>query len=115
MPKIQLLKTSLLMKLHVQLVICSPLFRFHFWQPVFFNSDYSMFPSDSIEETGRFAGISDDVVHNITFTILITTINKIISRPNVRQVGEPISPNLTNDPLTASEFVTSLHPPTNYL
>ena len=49
------------------------------------------------------------------FSILNTTINKVISRSNVRPVGEPTPPNLKIGSLTASEVVTYLHPPSDYL
>ena len=93
----------------------STLLSFHFWQPFYFKSDDSSFPSDSTEETGRFSGISENVGHDMTFSIINTTINKIISTYNIRTVGEPTSPNLRINPLTAPEVVTSRHPHSDYL
>ena len=92
-----------------------PLLRFHFWQPIYFNSDGISFTSDSTEEVGQFVGSSDNVGHDVTFFILNTTANKGISRSKFRPVAEPISPNLRNDPLTAPEVVTSRHSPSDYL
>ena len=48
----------------------SPLLHFHFWQPAYFNSDDSNFPSDPIEETGRFVCISENAGHGMTFLFL---------------------------------------------
>ena len=48
----------------------SPLLRFHFWEPVFFNTEDNYFPSDSPEERGCFVGISDNVGYDMTFKIL---------------------------------------------
>ena len=89
----------------------SHLLRFRFWQPVYLNSDDSSFPSDSTEEIGRSVGISENLGNNMTFSILNTTTNKVISRSNVSPIGEPTSLNLMIDPLTTPEVVTSRHPP----
>ena len=93
----------------------SPLLRFHFWQPIYFNSDYSRFPSDSTEETGRFAGISENAFHDVTFSILNAITNKVINRSNARQTCEPTSPNLRISPITAPEVVSSRHFPSDYV
>ena len=69
----------------------SPLLLFHFWQPVYFNSDDSSFPSKSTEETGRFVGISENASHDVTFSILTTATNKVVSRSNVRSADETTS------------------------
>ena len=45
----------------------------------------------------------------MTFSILNTTTNKIISRHNVRPTGEHSSPNLRTDPLTTRNVVKSRH------
>ena len=47
----------------------------------------------------------------MTFSILNTATNKVVSRSNVRTADEPNSPNLSIDPLTAPEVVTSRHFP----
>ena len=88
----------------------SSLLRFHFWQPFYFNSDDSNFPSGSTEETGRFVGISENEGHEMNFSILNITTNKVISMSNSRPEGEPTLPNLRIDPLTAPDVVKSLHP-----
>ena len=81
----------------------SSLLRFHFWKHVCFNSDDSKFPSDSTEEIGRFAKISENVGCDMNFSILNTTTNEVISRSNVRPTGKPAPPNLRIDPLTTPE------------
>ena len=48
----------------------SPILRFHFWKPIYFNEDDSSFPSDATEVRGRFVGISENVGHDMTFKIL---------------------------------------------
>ena len=95
----------------------SPLIRFHFWNHFTstFDSYESSFSSNSIEETGRFLGISENVVHAMIFSILKITTNKVISRSNVIPLGEPTSPNLIMYPLTTPEVVKSLHLPSNFL
>ena len=85
----------------------SPLLLFHFCQPVYFDSDDSTFSSDSIEETGRFTCISENAGHDITFSILNITTNKVISRSNISLEVETISPNLRTDILTVSKVVKS--------
>ena len=67
--------------------------------------DDSNFPSDSTEETGRFASISENVGHDMTFSILNITTNKVISISNFRSAGEPSSPNLRVYSITTSEGV----------
>ena len=93
----------------------SPLLRFHFWKPTYFNLDDSDFPSDSTEETGRFVGISENSAHRMTFSNLNTTTNIAISRYNSRPAGQPISPNLRTDPLTTHEVIKSRHLPSTNL
>ena len=89
----------------------SPLRRFHFWKFLYFNSDHSSLPSESIEESGRIVGISENVGHDATFSILNTDTNKVVSSSNVRAADEPTSPNLRIDPLTAPGVVASRHLP----
>ena len=89
----------------------SPSLCFHFWQPVYFRLDGSLFPSNSTKEIGQFVGISENEGHHMTFSILNTTTNKVIHRSNVRPAGDSVSPNLIIDPLTAPEFAKSRHLP----
>ena len=93
----------------------SSLLRFHFCQPFYFNSDESSFPSKSTEESGNFVGISENVGHDMTFSVLNTAANKVISRYNVRSEDDPTSPNLRIDPLTVPEVVRSRHLPSVHL
>ena len=51
----------------------------------------------------------------MTFSILNTTTNKVVSRSNIRALGEPTLPYLRIDPLTTPDVVTSHYPPSNYL
>ena len=55
--------------------------------------------------------ISEYVGHDMVFSILNTTTTKFISRSNVRPEGEPTSPDLRIDPMTAPKVFTSRHPP----
>ena len=84
------------------------MFRFHFWEPVFFNAENSYFPSDILEERGRFVGISDNVGHHMTFKILNSSTNKIINRSNVRSSSDKEYSNLRADFVTSPDIITSL-------
>ena len=55
-------------------------------------------------------GVSENVGHVMTFSILNATTNKVISRHNIRSAGEPTSTNLRIDPLTTSKVVISRLP-----
>ena len=87
----------------------SPLLCFHFWKPVYSNSDDSNFPSTSKEESGRFAGISENTGHDMTLSMLNLNNNKVINRSKVRQVQEPSSPKIRAEPLTKTEVVKYHH------
>ena len=45
----------------------------------------------------------------MTFAMLNTNTNKVITRSNVRLESEPSSPNIRADPLTAPKVVKYLH------
>ena len=60
-------------------------------------------------------GISENVGHDMDFSILNTATKKVVSKSNVRLVDEPTSPNLSIDPLTAPEVVTSRRLPSVHL
>ena len=93
----------------------SPLLRFHFWQPIYFNAEDKGFPSTTTETLGRFVGISENVGHAMTFKIFNPATNKVIDRSNVRAADEPNLINHRADHLTVPEVVSSLHgepPPT---
>ena len=49
------------------------------------------------------------------FSVLKITTNKVISRSNARPAGEPTSPNLMIDPLTAPEVVKNRYLPSDCL
>ena len=86
----------------------SPLLRFNFWEPVFFNTEDASFPRESSEEGGCFAGISENVDHDVTFKILNSSTNKIINSSNVRSTSDKESHNLRANPLTSPEVITLL-------
>lgn len=50
----------------------SPLLCFHFWQPVYHNTKNISFFNDAPEGKCRFAGISKNAGHDMTFKILNT-------------------------------------------
>ena len=77
--------------------------------------DDSTFPSDSTEEIGRFLRISENAGHDINFSIINITTNKVIIRSNVRLVGEPTLPNLRVDLLNTPDVVKSWHLPSAHL
>jgi hypothetical protein len=62
----------------------SPLLCFHFWEPVYYKSDDSDFPSDSREKHGHIISISESVGHAMTFKILTDDTLKVIHQSNVR-------------------------------
>ena len=72
----------------------SPLLRFHFWEPVFFNTEDNAFPSEIPEVRGRLVGISENVGHDMIFKILNSSTNKIINRSNVRSAKDKDNLNL---------------------
>jgi len=72
----------------------SKLLRFHWYEHVLFREDESTFPSESPESSGRFVGFSENVGHDMTFTILTDKTNKIIYRSEVRTAEDPTSANL---------------------
>ena len=80
---------------------------FHFWEPVFFNTDDTSFPSDSPEERGHFVGMSENFGHDMTFKILNSS-TKTVNRHNVRLANDKRSPNLRTDPETSHEVIKSL-------
>ena len=83
----------------------SPIIRFYFWQPIYFNEDGRSFPSDTTEIRGRFVGISKNVGHDMNLKILNTSTNKIISRSAVMHVDDDKSPNLRDGPFTSPELI----------
>ena len=56
----------------------STFLRFYFWQPIYFNSDDSSFLSKPAEQIGRFVGISENVGHDVTFSILKKLLIKLL-------------------------------------
>ena len=67
--------------------------------------DDSGVSSDSNEERGRWVGISENVGHNMTFTILSDTTSKLIHQYNVRPTNDTLESNLRIYPLTVPKIV----------
>ena len=85
----------------------SPLLRFHFWKPIYYNADDDSFSSNTPEEKVRFVGVSINIGHGITFKELNTSTNKVISIFNVRFADDK-NINLRAEPLYLPEVVKSL-------
>ena len=85
----------------------SPILRFHFWQPFYFNEIDNSFPSDTTEVRGRFVRISENFGHDMTFKMINSSTNKIINRSAVRPADDGKSPNPRADPLTSPEVIKS--------
>ena len=86
----------------------SPFLRFHFWEPIFFNTEDASFSTDSPEERGSFVGISENVGYDMNFKILNNSTNKITNTSNVRSTNDNKSPNLRANPVTSPEVIKSL-------
>ena len=56
----------------------SALLQFDFYEPVYYKTEESHFPSTSNEESGCFVGISEHIGHALTFMILTDDTQKII-------------------------------------
>ena len=87
----------------------SPMLRLYFWKPVYFNEDDMSLPSDTTEVRGRFVGISENVVHDMTVKILNSYTKKIINRSVARPADDAKLPNLRAEPLTYPEVIKLLH------
>ena len=62
----------------------SVLLRFFFYEKVYYAIDDTAFPSESNEAAGWFVGISESVGNAMTYKILTSGTNKVISRSAVR-------------------------------
>jgi len=85
----------------------SSLLQFDWYEPVYFKTEESHFPSASNEKAGRFVGISEHVGHALTFMILAEDSQKIIHRSAVRTALDPNSRNLRAS--THSDHETTSH------
>ena len=56
----------------------SPILQFDWYEPVYYKTEESHFPSMSNEKSGRFVGVSEHVGHALTFMILTDDTGKII-------------------------------------
>jgi hypothetical protein len=96
----------------------SPLLRFHWYQPVFFNVDSPSFPSELSEALGYFVGVATHCGHMMTFKILNDSTQRVIIRSQVRPANDPHQPNLRLTDLFDGEppsklFVKSKSDPDN--
>jgi hypothetical protein len=82
---------------------CSPLLQFAWWDAVYFKLDDSGFPSDSPELKGRFVGISEHVVHAMTFKILNMDTMKVLHCANVRPANAPNTRNIRADLIKSND------------
>ena len=66
------------------------------------------FPSDRLEERESFVGISENVVHDVTFKILNISTNILINRSNLRLANDSKFPSLRSDPVAFPEVIALL-------
>ena len=81
----------------------SPLLCFSFWDPVYYKSDDSDFPSGNTEGHGRWVGIAENVGHAMTYKILTDDSKKVIYRLNVCSALTEEDHNKRVDPLGGEE------------
>src|SRR5688572_20353556 len=72
----------------------SPILQFDWYEPVYYKTEESHFPSMSNEKSGQFVGVSEHVGHALTFMILTDETEKIIHRSVIRTATDPNSENL---------------------
>src|SRR5687768_3712094 len=75
----------------------SAILQFNFYEPVYYKTEESHFPSMSNEKSGRFVGISEHVGHALTFIVLTDDTQKIIHRSVVRTATDPATKHLRVD------------------
>ena len=61
-----------------------------------------------VQKIARFAGIIENVGHDMTFKILNSSANKIVNRSNFRSANDYVSPNLRADHFSSPEVIKSL-------
>ena len=83
--------------------------RFYFWETVLLNTEDDSFPSNIAEERGCFVGISDNVGHDMNFTILNSSNNNVENRSKVMSANDDKSPNLRADHIASPEVIKSLY------
>ena len=72
----------------------SPILQFDCYEPIYFKTKESHFPSMSNEKSGRFVGISEHVGHALTFMILTDDTQTIIHRSVIRTATDPASEDM---------------------
>ena len=72
----------------------SSLLQFDWYEPVYFKTEESHFPSMSNEKSGHFVGVSKHVGHALTFMNLTNDTQMIIHQLVNRTATEPLSLNL---------------------
>jgi hypothetical protein len=75
----------------------SPMLYFSFYEPVYYLVDETTFPSKSKELRRRWVGVSKNVVHFMTYKILMDDTRWIIHRSNIRLAADPNARNLCLD------------------
>ena len=71
----------------------SPLLQFDFYEPVYYKANEAEFPSQPVEKSGRFVGISENVGHALTYKILTDDSQKVIHRSVARSALDTTRPN----------------------
>ena len=72
----------------------SPILQFDWYEPLYFKTKESHFPSMSNEKSGHFVGLSEHVGHALTFMILTDDTKKIIHQSVICTATNPNSENL---------------------
>ena len=72
----------------------SPDLQFDWYEPVYYKTEESHFPSMSNEKSGCFVGMSEHVGHALTFMILTDDTQKILYHSVIRTATDPASENL---------------------
>ena len=76
----------------------SSLLQYDFYEPVYYKAHEADFPSESVEKSGRFVGISETVGNALTYKILTDDSQKVIHRSAVRSALDPLIPNNRTTP-----------------
>ena len=97
-------------KLHGNTPDISMIYRFKFYDRVYYKRDESrganQLPSQSNEAAGRFVGFSEDVGHPMTYKVLTEDTLKVIHRSRIKLAS--VDPNLRlDDPILHPEQTTT--------
>ena len=88
-------------RLHGQTPDISMIYRFQFWESVYFSRTDNHFPSQSDECAARFVGFSENVGHQMTYILLNSETQRIIYRSRIRAArhGENLRLNQPDNPI----------------